>query len=329
VQGTVSGLQSITLEDVRNFYARHYTAANATLGLAGGYDGALRQRFEQSLAELPAGPPPPPDPAIEPPAWDGTEVLLVAKPGGDASISVGFPLEVHRGERDFYALWIANSWLGEHRNQAGRLFQVIRGARGLNYGNYSYLEAFPEGGRRTMPPVNVARRSQLFEIWIRTLPNEQALFALRAALAELRALVDGGMTRDEFELTRSFLQKYVLHFAETTSERLGYALDDRFYGIPAPGHLERFREVLGEITLEEVNAALERHLRYDGLKIAIVTGTAEALRDTLVADAPSPISYDSPKPQTLLDEDTAIASFPLDIGTGSVKIVPVDAIFER
>ncbi len=27
-----------------------------------------------------------------------------------------FRIDVHRGERDFYALWIANSWLGEHRN---------------------------------------------------------------------------------------------------------------------------------------------------------------------------------------------------------------------
>ena len=34
----------------------------------------------------------------------------------------------------------------------GDLFNVIRGERGLNYGNYSYLEAFPEGGQRTMPP---------------------------------------------------------------------------------------------------------------------------------------------------------------------------------
>ena len=37
----------------------------------------------------------------------------------------------------------------------GRLFNVIRGARGLNYGNYSYIEVFPEGGQRFMPPVNL------------------------------------------------------------------------------------------------------------------------------------------------------------------------------
>ncbi|HSG65747.1 MAG TPA: pitrilysin family protein, partial [Gammaproteobacteria bacterium] len=142
VAGTVAGLRSITLEDVEAFYRRHYTAANATLGLAGGYDDALVARFEATLESLPEGAAvadPAVEPAVEPAGWEGTELLLVAKPGADASISFGFPLDVRRGERDFYALWVANSWLGEHRNQAGRLFQVIRGERGLNYGNYSYL----------------------------------------------------------------------------------------------------------------------------------------------------------------------------------------------
>jgi zinc protease len=96
------------------------------------------------------------------------------------------------------------------------LFHVIRETRGLNYGDYSYIEAFPEGGERNMPPVNVARRQQLFEVWIRTLPNDKAVFALRAALRELTALVDHGLTQEQFELSRTFL-KYSLHFAETTS----------------------------------------------------------------------------------------------------------------
>jgi len=328
IEGTAAGLRSITLEDVAAFYASHYTAGNASLALAGGYDETLAAEFEATLEALPAGAATP-DPVIEPMPWQDTEVTLIAKPGADASISFGFPLDVHRGERDFYALWVANSWLGEHRNQAGRLFQVIRGARGLNYGDYSYIEAFPDGGQRMMPPVNVARHHQMFEVWIRTLPNDRAQFALRAAVRELDDLIDGGMTQEEFDLTRSFLDKYVLHFAETTAERLGYAVDDRFYGIPAPGHLARFREILGELTLEDVNAALKRHLRADNLKIAIVTGDAEGLGEALASNAPSPIDYESPQPQALLDEDRSIATYALDIGPSDVTIVPVEDIFER
>jgi zinc protease len=327
-EGTVEGLRAITLDDVRAFYKSRFTAASALVGVGGGYDDATVARFTAAVRELPAGAAPSP-PAIEQEAVDGRSVLLIAKPGADASISFGFPIDVHRGERDFYALWIANSWLGEHRNQASHLFQVIREHRGLNYGDYSYIEAFPEGGHRTMPPVNVPRRAQLFEIWIRTLPNDKAVFALRAALRELQSLVDHGLTREQFELTRGFLKKYSLHFAETTSARLGYAVDDRFYRLDGEGHLARFRKLMDELTLEDVNGAIKRHLQTANLKIAIVTGDAPGLTAALTSGAPTPISYDTPKPTEITDEDREIAKFPLGIAAERVTIVPVAEAFER
>ena len=350
--GTVEGLQSITLEDVREFYERHYRQRNATPGLGGGFDDELRERFEASLAGLPqvmpgvvlAADSPSgaveianrteapaagiADPVIDPPALAGREVLLVAKPGADASISFGFPIDVSRGERDYYALWVANSWLGEHRNQASHLFEVIREIRGLNYGDYSYIEAFPNGGSLTMPPVNVPRRHQLFEVWIRTLPNHQAQFALRAAIRELEDLVDNGLTQEEFDLTRSFLTNYILHFAVTTSQRLGYAMDDRFYGIGGDGHLARFAQTLQELTLEEVNAAIREHLQYENLKIAIVTGDAEGLRAAIAADTPSPIEYAQEKPEAVLAEDEDISTLPLGIREDRIYTVPVESMFQ-
>jgi len=326
--GTVAGLRAVTLDDVRAFYRAHYTAGNVLLGLGGGFDPAVVARLEGALRELPAGEAAAP-PDIVPTAIEGRSALFIDKPGADASISFGFPVNVHRGERDFYALWIANSWLGEHRNQSSHLFDVIREKRGLNYGDYSYIEAFPEGGQREMPPINVPRRTQLFEVWIRTLPNAQAPFALRAALRELQLLVDEGLTAEEFELTRTFLKKYSLHFAETTSARLGYAVDDRFYGIDGDGHLARFRRMMDELTLEDVNAAIKRHLQYRNLKIAIVTGDAANLRTLLASDAPTPIDYPTPKPDEILAEDREIAVVPLALPAERVEILPVDQAFER
>ena len=68
---------------------------------------------------------------------------------------MGFPIDVLRGAQEWYALAIANSWLGEHRNSSSHLYQVIREARGLNYGDYSYIEHFPAAGGCMMPPQNV------------------------------------------------------------------------------------------------------------------------------------------------------------------------------
>ncbi|MCP4662111.1 MAG: insulinase family protein [bacterium] len=328
VVGTVAGLNAVTLEDVRRFYAAHYTRASTVVALGGGYPEDLVGRFEATLDDLPAGVPATP-PAVEPSPWTGRQVLLVAKPDADASISFGFPIDLKRGERDFYALWIARSFLGEHRSSAGHLYQVIREIRGMNYGDYSYIEAFPQGGRHQMPPPNAGRRQQIFEVWIRTLPNAQAQFALRAAMRELKSLVDNGLTEEQFELSRSFISKYYLQYADNTDTRLGYAIDDRFYGIDGEGHLARFGERIPEITREEVNAAIKKYLQYDNVKIAIVTGEAEALRDALVNDTPSPITYESPKPPEVLEEDKVIATWPLEVAEDAVRIVAVEEIFEK
>jgi zinc protease len=326
--GTVKGIESITLDDVKAFYGRHYTRDNSAIALGGGYDRALLNKFKSDCDALPAGAPEETEVGA-PKTLEGLHALLVSKPGADASISFGFPIDLLRGEREFYALWIANSWLGEHRNSSSHLYQVIRETRGLNYGDYSYIEAFTNGGRRSTPPTHVGRHNQIFEVWIRTLPNENAHFALRAAMRELKKLVDNGMSAEQFELTREFLRKYILHFAETTSGRLGYALDDRFYGIDGEGHLARFRRILEEITLEEVNAAIKKHLQYENIMIAMVTGEGESLKRGLMDDTVSPIEYSSPKPKAVLEEDAEIASFPLKVKEENIRIIPVESMFEE
>lgn len=326
-QGTVAGIKSLTLDDVKRFYASHFTRENAVVALGGSYPEELLARFQASLQTLPAGAPAA-APAPQPKAIEGRRVLLVHKPNADASISFGYPVDLHRGEPDFYALWLANSWLGEHRSDSSHLYQVIRETRGLNYGDYSYIEAYPEGGQRQQPPPNVPRRQQLFEVWIRTLPNQQAVFALRAALREIERLIEHGMTEEEFQLTKAYLQKYSLHFAETTQDRLGYALDDRYYGIAAPGHLARFRQAMSQLTREEVNAAVKRHLKLDDLQIAISTGDPEGIQKALVSGEPTPITYAAEKPKEVTEEDKAIASYPLVIRAEDIRVVPVEQFLE-
>ncbi len=87
--------------------------------------------------------------------------------------------------------------------------------------------------------------------------------------------------------------------------------------------------MLASITREEVNRAVRAHLGTANVKIAMVTGDAEGLRDALAADSPSPMSYASPKPPEVLAEDQQIAVFPLQIPADNVRIVPVDRIFQE
>ena len=123
------------------------------------------------------------------------------------AISIGFPIDLTRADDDFYALMVANSYFGEHRTFNGLLMNKMRGQRGLNYGDYSYIEHFVQDGGSRLPVPNIPRRQQFFSIWIRPVPHHNAHFALRQALRELRVLVDDGLREADFEATREFLDQ--------------------------------------------------------------------------------------------------------------------------
>jgi len=328
-EGSVTALKSITLDDVREFWKTHWTGDNLVIALGGSYPQDLQARLVADLARLPAGRPEPAA-APRPAPITGRRATIVTKPGPSTAISAGVPIDVKRGSREYYALWIANSWLGEHRNSSSHLYQVIREARGMNYGDYTYVEAYPNGGRRNKPPTGVGRRAQMFELWIRPVKEKDALFALRAALREIELLGKNGLTQEQFDFTRGFLKKYTLHYAETTTERLGYAVDDRYFGVPAPGDLALLQRMMDEITLDECNAAIRKWIQADNLHIAFVTEHGEELAAALASDAPTPLDYGGiSKPPEQLDEDKVIERWPLKLSRDRIEIVPVEQMFEK
>ncbi|MFA6234296.1 MAG: pitrilysin family protein [Bacteroidota bacterium] len=324
-QGTLSSLDAITLDDVRAFYKQWFTRGNFVIGLGGSYDAALVERLEKDLKMLPEGAPQQPDPPAVAPI-EGLQMLMVEKECDATAISFGFPISVLRGKEDFWALALFNSWFGEHRNSSSHLYQVIRESRGMNYGDYSYIEIFPNGGRGQMPEPNNARHQQLFEVWIRPVQNAQRHFALRAAMRELQTVVENGMTQEQFALTQKFLDKYALQFAITTSERLGYAIDSKFHGIHGD-YVDMFRRKIGALTVEKVNEAIKRHLQFTNVKFGVVTNNAAAFKAELVADTPSPITYSTPKPDAVMEEDKIIERYPMPFNAENIRIVPVEDMF--
>jgi zinc protease len=323
-RGTVAGLKAITLDDVKAFHKAHYNKDALHLGIAGGVDqgfvddcrSALGSLAESGPARARLGPPSRPD---------GLDVTIVEKPADATAISLGFPLDVTRADDDFYALAVAGSYLGEHRTFNGKLMQDLRGKRGLNYGDYAYIEDFIQEGMSTFPVPNNPRRQQDFTIWLRPIPHDKAVFGLRAALWEFDRLVKDGLSPADFEATRSFLLNYSKLWVQTLPRRLGYAMDGRFYG--RDDLVTEFGRQLPRLTVEAVNAAVRRHLDTRGFKVAIVTRDAAAFRDTLLSGKPTPLTYDTQgTPDDVLAEDRVIAAYPLkDV---SVKVVPVSRMFE-
>ncbi|MDH3457271.1 MAG: insulinase family protein [Gemmatimonadota bacterium] len=334
-EGYVESVRSIMLDDIRQFYADHYVSNNIVIGLGGGFDATLLSRVRADFDALPAGEITP-VPAPEPRMPNGVEVLIVEKPTDASAISFGFPTELVRGHDDFWPMVAMNSWFGEHRESFSHLYQVIRETRGMNYGDYSYIEAYPRGYTTQVPPTNVARRSHLFEIWIRpislTAPgnlHDRTLFATRAAWRELKLLVDNGMTEETLGETQQFLKNYVLNWGATGSRRLGYAMDDQFYGLGSNGYLASIRPGIEALTLDQVNAAIKRHLQYDNMYLVFITADAEAMKQKLLSGAATRITYTGEKPAELLAEDQEVAAFPIPVSEDKITIIGIDEVFER
>jgi zinc protease len=86
---------------------------------------------------------------------------------------------------------------------------------------------------------------------------------------------------------------------------------------------------MDSLTLDDVNGAIKRHLQTKDLTIAIATGAAATLRDAIAGEAPSPITYPSPKSTEILEQDKVIQAYPLGIPAEKIEVIPVDQIFAK
>jgi zinc protease len=323
--GTLSALEHLTLDDVRAFYRQHYTRANLVLGLAGSYQPAFVKKVQADFSKLPAGRPGKVN-IDEPKVDTGMRIELIKRDTRSTGISLGFPIDVTRRDPDWPALAVVASYFGQHRSSNSHLYQRLRELRGLNYGDYAYIEYFPRGMFQFQPDPNLGRTRQIFQIWIRPVEPQNGHFALRAALYEYDKLVKDGMSKEAFEGAREFLLKNINILTSTQDANLGYALDSRYYGIS--DFNTYMRERLSRLTLDDVNNAVRRYLKSDRMRIVLVTKDAEGLREAIINNTASPIKYNAPKPDEILEEDKVIQNYRINVKPEDVVIVPIERVFQ-
>jgi zinc protease len=121
--------------------------------------------------------------------------------------------------------------------------------------------------------------------------------------------------------------KNVYVMTATQNQQLGYALDSRWYRIGE--FTSCMRDRIAKLTQDDVNQAIRKHLSLSNLSVVIITKDAKDLKDKLVSDAFSPISYDAEKPADLLAEDKVIGARKLAISAEKVKVTPVEEVFAK
>ena len=324
--GDLSDLDAITLTDVKAFYAAQLTQAKLHLGITGAMPSALKSRLMTDLAALPAG-----DEKrlsiAKAPVLKGHHATIVEKNAESTAVSFGFPIDTIRSDEDWAALWLVRSYFGEHRSSNSYLYQQIRQERGMNYGDYSYIEYFPRGMFQTKPDANLGRSSQIFQVWLRPLrSNNDAHFATRAALYELDKLIANGMSEKDFQATRNYLTNYAPQLVASQDQQLGYALDSEFY--KTDEFVQYVRGQFAKLSLADVNRVIKENLQTDDIQYVFISGDGEDMKKRLLSEQVSPLKYNSEKPAELLATDKIIESYKLTLPSKNVEVIAIDSVFE-
>lgn len=334
--GTVRGLQAVTRDDLKNFYKRYYTRGN--MFIAASVADAQDQNLLQSA--LPAGAGAAPQTEIKPQVVEGRQVLMITQPNAIATgLHLGFPINVKRGDPDYWPLFVANAYLGQHRDSFGLLYQKIREQRGYNYGDYSYIEYLSARPYSLFPPPTTPRQQQYFSLWIRPVGHQYAHFIMKAMTAELDRFIQQGLTPEQVDEAKVKVRTLYLNFAESKGRQLGYKLDDMFYGTRDNGYLDTMLRSVDAVTAEQVNAAIKKHLQTANLKYVLVTNQSEAekLADDIANNtnvtSKTPEEYHMPTPvppdkQKILDQDKQWAAYPLNVPRANIRIVKAEQMFE-
>jgi zinc protease len=246
---------------------------------------------------------------------------------------------VKRGDADYWPLFVANVFLGTHRDSFGHLYQTIREARGYNYGDYSYIEYLAGRPFFLFPPPGTPRTQQYFSIWIRPVAHQYTHFVTKAATAELDNFIQTGLTPEQVESAKNKARTLYLKYSDSKSRQLGYKLDDMFYGTKDHGYLDDMLKSVEAVTPEQVNAAIKKHLQVANLKYVIVTNDSEGAKladdianNTNVTNKSLAEYHISepvpPEKQALLKQDDAWKAYPLNIARDHITIVKAEQMFE-
>ncbi|MGH7453659.1 MAG: M16 family metallopeptidase, partial [bacterium] len=120
VQGSVQGLKAVTADQVRRFYKTYYRPENLIVGL-GTKNPQINQQVQAALKNMGAstnGVTLLEKQSIDPPhAIQGRQLAIISHPNTiSTGLHAGFPIPLQRSDKDYWALYVANVFLGTHRD---------------------------------------------------------------------------------------------------------------------------------------------------------------------------------------------------------------------
>jgi len=238
VLGEMGTVESITRDDIAEFFNHWYRPATMVVTVAGRLE---HDQVVEAVAAGLGGGVGGELPVRTPPAAATAAVVVERDDTEQAHLCLGWR-SLTNGDDDRWALSVANQVLGG--GMASRLFQEVREERGLAYSVYSHPTAFEDSGYLT--------------IYCGTAPK-RAREALRVIDDVVASVLTDGITESELAVAAGYLEGSMLLGLEDSGGRmgrLGRSLMQRDRITTIDEHLARLRA----ITTEDVARVLHRVL---------------------------------------------------------------------
>ncbi len=257
VEGQPATLATLTQADVKKFHQTHYRPNNAIIALAGDISAtqatALLQKHlaawkHAPLADLTW----PTDPQAS------ATRLTVDKKVSQANVILGHPA-IARSNPDYYAVQLMNYILGAG-GTGSRLMKRIREELGLVYHIGSTFVARKHAG-----PFMISFQTK----------NASTTQAIDESLQVLRQLISQGLTKEELEDAKAyFINGFPLRLVSNRDvANLLPVLEFYDLGLDYP---DRYAELMGQVTMEKIQAVAQTYLHPDQFLQVIVADLAAA-----------------------------------------------------
>ena len=256
--GTTSSVQAITLDDVKDFYAKYYTSGKASAVLVGNIERATALRQLEFLNKLENAPYDIPSYAPFP-KYDTQSIYLVDKPDAVQSVVKlvvrDMPFDA-TGE--YFLSQLMNFSLGAAFNS--RINLNLREDKGITYGaSTNFIGGKSVGWFEASSDIK----------W------DSTALGISEMLREIRKFKDTGITPDELAFMRSaYTQSDALNF-ETPASKAAFLRILAAYNLDPAFRMEQLA-IIEAISKLEIDALAKRRLRPDDLQI-IVVGDAEKI----------------------------------------------------
>ncbi|WP_347505699.1 M16 family metallopeptidase [Pseudomonas anguilliseptica] len=256
--GNAESIPAITREQLQAFHAKAYTASNAIIALVGDLSRSDAEALaNQASAALPQGPA---LPRIAQPETPEPGLQHIEFPSNQTHLMIA-QLGIDRRDPDYAALYLGNQVFGGG-GFGTRLMTEVREKRGLTYGVYSGFSAMQARGPFM---INLQTRAEL---------SDGTLQLVKSMLADF---IKDGPTSDELNNAKRELAGSFPLSTASNAAIVGQLGSMGFYDLPL-SYLEDFMRDVEALSVEQVKAAMAKHLNPDALVI-VTAGPSVAQKE--------------------------------------------------